>query len=205
MGWKLQGRCVVKIIKDVELVDVVVSGSRCRGLEKTDSDLDVVVEYKGREHEDDLFNAFNEDGLMIGGVKVDINPITEGKTGTLATYLSGVESYLAEKQAITDIFGQGVEIDDSEAVQTARRAKELLDKLAEYKPLAKIEELEEQNYNMIDNVLNNGAEKKEQEQTKGRISIKEKLAEKKAVIEQRDRAEHTSPEKETEKKSQREM
>ncbi len=40
---------------------------------------------------------------------------------------------------------------------------------------------------MIDNVLNNGAEKKEQEQTKGRISIKEKLAEKKAVIEQRDK------------------
>ena len=376
---------------DVELVDVVVSGSRCRGLEKAGSDLDVVVEYKGREHEDDLFNAFNEDGLMIGGIKVDINPITEGKTGTLATYLPGVESYLAEKQAmqkahavevipektvtltvsecgefhslgefheniagveeaiavwksippermngipsiginihtegteryedvemdilsgkvidlevldyvpditddpkaievieelidklpdievrgslekwqaailasqidqfsydydtyqyrdtvedreaqvanitedirngntgylndflnavisegvregITDIFGQGVEIDDSEAVQTARRAKELLDKLAEYKPLAKIEELEEQNYNMIDNVLNNGAEKKEQEQTKGRISIKEKLAEKKAVIEQRDKAERTSPEKETEKKSQREM
>ena len=376
---------------DVELVDVVVSGSRCRGLEKADSDLDVVVEYKGREHEDTLFNAFNEDGLMIGGIKVDINPITKGKTGTLATYLPGVESYLAEKQAmqkapavevipektvtltvaecgefhslgefheniasveeaiavwksippermngipsiginihtegteryedvemdilsgkvidlevldyvpditddpkaievieelidklpdievrgslemwqaailasqidqfsydydtyqyrdtvedreaqvanitedirngntgylndflnavisegvregITDIFGQGVEIDDSEAVQTARRAKELLDKLAEYKPLAKIEELEEQNYNMIDNVLNNGAEKKEQEQTKGRISIKEKLAEKRAVIEQRDKTEHTSPEKETEKKSQREM
>ena len=376
---------------DVDLVDVVVSGSRCRGLEKAGSDLDVVVEYKGREHEDTLFNAFNEDGLIIGGIKVDINPITEGKTGTLATYLPGVESYLAEKQAmqkepavevipektvtltvaecgefhslgefheniasveeaiavwksippermngipsiginihtegtehyedvemdilsgkvidlevldyvpditddpkaieviaelidklpdievrgslekwqaailateidqfsydydtyqyqdtvedreaqvanitedirngntgylndflnavisegvregITDIFGQGVEIDDSEAVQTARRAKELLDKLAEYKPLAKIEELEEQNYNMIDNVLNNGAEKKEQEQTKGRISIKEKLAEKKAVIEQRDKAERTSPEKETEKKSQREM
>ena len=376
---------------DVELVDVVVSGSRCRGLEKAGSDLDVVVEYKGREHEDDLFNVFNEDGLMIGGIKVDINPITEGKTGTLATYLPGVESYLAEKQAmqkasaleaisektvtltvaecgefhslgefheniasveeaiavwksippermngipsiginihtegtehyedvemdilsgkvidlevldyvpditddpkaieiiaelidklpdievrgslekwqaailateidqfsydydtyqyqdtvedreaqvanitedirngntgylndflnavisegvregITDIFGQGVEIDDSEAVQTARRAKELLDKLEEYKPLAKIEELEEQNYNMIDNVLNNGAETKEQEQTKGRISIKEKLAEKKAVIEQRDKAERTSPEKETGKKSQREM
>ena len=70
---------------------------------------------------------------------------------------------------------------------------------------AKVEELEEQNYNMIDNVLNNGAEKKEQEQIKGRISIKEKLAEKKAVIEQRDKAERTSPEKETEKKSQREM
>ena len=49
-----------------------------------------------------------------------------------------------------------MEIDNSEAVQTARRAKELLDKLAEYKPLAKVEELTEQNYNMIDNVLNNG-------------------------------------------------
>ena len=35
--------------------------------------------------------------------------------------------------------------------------------------------------------------------------IKKKLAEKKAVIEQRDKAERTSPEKETEKKSQREM
>lgn len=79
-----------------------------------------------------------------------------------------------------------MEIDDSEAVQTARRAKELLDKLAEYKPLAKVKELTEQNYNMIDNVLNNGAERK-------------------AVIEQRDKAERTSPEKETEKKSQREM
>lgn len=35
---------------DVELVDVVVFGSRCRGMEKADSDLYVVVEYKGREH-----------------------------------------------------------------------------------------------------------------------------------------------------------
>ena len=35
--------------------------------------------------------------------------------------------------------------------------------------------------------------------------IKKKLAEKKAVIEQRDKAERTSPEKETEKKLQREM
>ena len=98
-----------------------------------------------------------------------------------------------------------MEIDNSEAVQTARRAKELLDKLAEYKPLAKVEELTEQNYNMIDNVLSNGAEKKEQEQTKGRISIKEKLVEKRAVIEQRDKTERTSLEKENEKKSQRAM
>ena len=42
-----------------------------------------------------------------------------------------------------------------------QRAKVLLEKLAEYKPLAKIEEMEEQNYNMIDNVLNNMPPKKE--------------------------------------------
>ncbi len=34
-----------------------------------------------------------------------------------------------------------------------KQAKELLEKQAEYKPLAKVEELEECNYNMIDNVL----------------------------------------------------
>lgn len=380
---------------DVDIVDVVVSGSRCRGLEKEGSDLDIVVEYKGKEKEDDLFNAFNEDGLKIGGVKVDINPITEEKTGTLATYLPSVESYLAEKrevmqkesakediaekkptivtlmvsecsefhnlgefhegietvdeaiklyhqippermngirgiginvhtegteryedvemdilsgrtidleildyvpditddpkaiemiaelidklpnievrgslekwqaaslaiqidqlsydydtyqykdtvedrdaqvanitedirngntgylndflnavisegvrEGITDIFGQGVEIDDSETVQTVRRAKELLDKLAEYKPLAKVEELEEANYNMIDNVLNNEKSKKEEERSPGRISIKEKLAEKKAMIEYRDKGEKLSSDKDAEKKSHREI
>ena len=135
---------------------------------------------------------------------VSVPKDTLANTGYLNDFLNAVISE-GVREGITDIFGQGVEIDNSEAVQTARRAKELLDKLAEYKPLAKVEELTEQNYNMIDNVLNNGAEKKEQEQTKGRISIKEKLAEKRAVIEQRDKMERTSPEKETEKKSQREM
>ena len=377
---------------DIELVDMAVSGSRCRGLEGAGSDLDVVVEYRGGENEDALFNAFNEDGFKIGGVQVDINPITEGKTGTLGEYLPGVETYLEEKRAamqekaaeqiqeekqtvvtltvaecgefhnfgeyheniagveeaiaifnqippermngipsiginihtegtqsyedtqmdiisgrvadleildyvpditdnpkaveviaelidklpdieirgslekwqaaflaaeidqlsydfdtyqykdtvedreaqianitedirsgntgylndflnalisdsiregMTDILGKGTELDDSEGVQTARKAKELLDRLAEYKPLAKVEELEESNYNMIDNVLNN--EKPKEEKQTGRVSIKEKLAEKKAVIEQRDKAEREVPEKGTEKKSEREI
>lgn len=74
---------------DIELVDVAVSGSRCRGLEQDNSDLDVVVEYRGGETEDFLFNTFNEDGLSIGGVKVDINPITEGKTGRLGSIFRG--------------------------------------------------------------------------------------------------------------------
>ena len=65
-----------------------------------------------------------------------------------------------------------------------RHAKELLVKLAEYKPLAKIEELEEQNYNMIDERLNNGVEKfnreeekkEQQEKPEACSSLKERLA-----------------------------
>ena len=364
---------------DATIIDAVVVGSRCRGLEKDSSDLDVVVELSTNEREDDLFNAFNEDGLHIGEVKVDINPITAQRTGTLETYLPQAEEYLEsirqereqelaqqmqtqgemEKEEvevtlmvsecgefhnlgefyeniptveeaiaiwkqippermhgipaiginvhrpgeenymddevdllsgnridleilehIPSITGEpkameviaklvaklpemeidGVMSEDMEAkvwekrmpdlapaeqlaVEIDRfshdydiysyrnnnpnmtesvseisemivqgntepitdwlsevisegalpdemqRAKVLLEKLAEYKPLAKIEEMEEQNYNMIDNVLNNGAEKvqkevnkKELEQNDSRISLKVRLTEKKARV-----------------------
>ena len=82
---------------DAQIVDVVVSGSRCRGIEQENSDLDVVVEYTGSTREDDLFNMLHEDSIYIAGIQVDINPITEGKTGTLETYLPEVETYLQEK------------------------------------------------------------------------------------------------------------
>ena len=81
---------------DAEIVDAVVVGSRCRGLEREGSDLDVVVELSTDEREDVLFDMFNEAGLRIGGVKVDINPITAQRTGTLETYLPQAEEYLAE-------------------------------------------------------------------------------------------------------------
>ena len=79
---------------DAEIVDVAVVGSRCRGLEQEGSDLDVVVELSTSEREDVLFDTFNGDALHIGGVKVDINPITAQRTGTLETYLPQVEDYL---------------------------------------------------------------------------------------------------------------
>lgn len=79
---------------DATIIDAVVVGSRCRGLENEQSDLDVVVELRTNEREDDLFNTFNQDGLQIGGVKVDINPITAQRTGTLRTYLPRTEEYL---------------------------------------------------------------------------------------------------------------
>ena len=88
---------------EAEVVGVVVSGSWCRGIEKAGSDLDVVLEYKGNVREDVFFDILHEDGMEIGGVKVDINPITEGKTGTLAEYLPGVEKYLEEKRQKTSV------------------------------------------------------------------------------------------------------
>ena len=58
------------------MILVVVSGSRCRGLENDNSDIDVVVEIKGSElKEDALFNIFHEEGMEIDGITVDINPV----------------------------------------------------------------------------------------------------------------------------------
>ena len=373
---------------DATIVDVAVTGSRCRGLEHESSDLDVVVELSTAEREDDLFNAFNEGGLHIGEVKVDINPITAQRTGTLESYLPQVEEYLEgvrqvreqEKESaevtltvsecgefhnlgecyeniptvdeaiaiwkqipsermngipaiginiiergaepfedyeidvlsgkridlgvldyvpdiknnpqamevITELVAKlpdmeidgvmseemearvwelrmpdlpqeeqlAVELDrlsyDYDTVlyhdstrnmtenvselaesikqgdtghlttwladiisegavpEEIKRATELLEKLTEYKPLAKIEEAEEQNYNMIDNVLNNGVgEKAQREENKRmeekptvRISLKSRLAEKKSQVEGQSK-EHDV--QENEKKSQREM
>lgn len=81
---------------DAAIVNVAIAGSRCRGLEKDGSDLDVVVELSSNEREDVLFDTFNGDALHIGGVKVDINPITAQRTGTLDVYLPQVEEYLEE-------------------------------------------------------------------------------------------------------------
>lgn len=82
---------------DAQVENVIISGSRCREIEKNGSDLDVVVDYKGTIREDDFFNILHEDGFTIAGIVVDINPITEDKTGLLAEYLESTEQYLIEK------------------------------------------------------------------------------------------------------------
>ena len=108
---------------DAEIVDVVVAGSRCRGIEQENSDLDVVVEYTGSTREDDLFNMLHEDSIYIAGIQVDINPITEGRTGTLETYLPKVETYLQEKaqqeQINTQLVTQGREQESTEQTELA--------------------------------------------------------------------------------------
>ena len=82
---------------DAQVENVIISDSRCRGIENNGSDLDVVVDYKGTIREDDFFNILHEDGFTIAGIVVDINPITEDKTGLLAEYLESAEQFLKEK------------------------------------------------------------------------------------------------------------
>lgn len=53
---------------------------------------------------------------------------------------------------------------------TLVEAEKLIKALDEYKPLAKVEEIEEQNYNMIDNRINNVEPKEEKEAEKKQIS-----------------------------------
>ena len=224
---------------DATAIDAVLTGSRCRGIENADSDIDVVVEIRGEnEHEDSLFNLLNEEKLCIGGVEVDINPILPQESGTLAEYLPKAEEYLEEKMstirqadvkvqsdqnvvresedykraydiaAKLDEWGQDFNIYEyndtvedcaahveeltacimdgqtdgfkkylQEAIDEGDendniiiRAKEIIKELEEYKPLAKVEEIEEQNYNMIDNRINNVEPKEEREAEKKQIS-----------------------------------
>ena len=63
----------------------------------------MVLEYKGNVREDTFFDILHEDGMEIGGVKVDINPITEGKTGCLSEHVGLIEKYLEAKKQETTI------------------------------------------------------------------------------------------------------
>ena len=214
-----------------KVVDVAVTGSRCRGFENDKSDIDIVVEYAGNIKEDVLFNSLQEDGLKLCGIDVDINPITESQTGTMKTYLPQVEQYFIEKLAgELDEFAYGYDtyayqdevsdreehiasiktsietgdtgylkewlneiVEENEYTEHVSQAKQLLKKLQqlekvpEYKPLAKVEELEEGNYNKIDGLIDNSEKhnKKENEAQHVRISIREKMAEKKEEMEKR--------------------
>lgn len=70
-----------------EVIALAITGSRSRGSERPNSDLDIVVEFSTKEREDSLFNIFSSTSFTINGIKVDINPIKADKNGTLEEYL----------------------------------------------------------------------------------------------------------------------
>lgn len=84
---------------EVKLLGARVYGSRTReGLYQEGSDVDVVVSYTGNIREDDFFNVLHEDGMKIGGLLVDINPISTEITGSLEAYMEQAEQYLDNKE-----------------------------------------------------------------------------------------------------------
>lgn len=103
----------------------------------------------------------------IKGITVEIG----GDTTKLQQALKGVNSEIKNTQSqlkdVEKLFLNYIEEGTDE--NSEQRAKELLAKLAEYKPLEKIEEMEEQDYNMIDNVLNNGVEKFNRKEDKQKL------------------------------------
>lgn len=90
----------VEGFEDVRIVGIKVIGSRVKGNASIDSDLDVLVEYEGNAREDNLFNLFNggdvHEQLYIEGIRVDINPITRGKSGTIVQWLERNAGYNKE-------------------------------------------------------------------------------------------------------------
>ena len=80
---------------------------------------------------------------------------------------------------------------ESDNIEDVRKAAELLVKLAEYKPLAKVEELEEVNLNQIDNVLSNTVPKSE-EKREARQAEQERLEELQRERKRRARGERPS-------------
>ena len=135
--WAIAQAEIMENDLDARIQAVRVYGSRTRdGLYNEESDVDVVIAYDGTVREDDLFSVLNEAGYKVGKMRVDMNPIRPDQTGTLEEFLEKSDRYLDEKT-------------------------EQMKARGEYKPLAKVEELEKANYNMIDNVLNNMPPKKE--------------------------------------------
>lgn len=85
-------------ITEVKIKEVVLYGSRSRGVENDQSDIDVLVYYESPSvREDALFNWIGELNLSIGSLPLDINPIREQETGLLADYLARAEKYMEEK------------------------------------------------------------------------------------------------------------
>lgn len=93
---------------DVEILNVVLTGSRARGLEQNNSDIDFVLEYMGDIKEDFLFNVLHNENIRINNLNfpIDINPIRSEETGPLEQYLPRVEEYLQSKLMDKDLLNR---------------------------------------------------------------------------------------------------
>ena len=119
---------------EVELLAARVHGSRSREeLYRDDSDLDVVLSYRGNIREDSFFNELNAHGMAMAGIKVDINPIAEERI-TLAEYMKEADAYLDQqeiKKLAVDLDNFSYEYDTYEYKDTVENREEQVEKITE--------------------------------------------------------------------------
>ena len=119
---------------EVTLIGARVHGSRSRDdLYRADSDLDVVLSYRGNIREDSFFNELNSYGMAIAGIKVDINPILEERI-TLAEYIKESEAYLDQQEIrklAVDLDNFSYEYDTYEYKDTVENRDEQVEKITE--------------------------------------------------------------------------
>lgn len=87
---------------DAKIVDLAVTGSRSRWINRPDSDIDVVVELEWDNlREDDLHSMLNEEWengyFSWDWTQIDITPILADKSWTLSEYLKWNEKYMTNK------------------------------------------------------------------------------------------------------------
>lgn len=119
---------------EVTLIGARVYGSRSRDdLYCEDSDLDVVLSYRGNLREDSFFDKLNSYGMAIAGIKVDINPISKERI-TLAEYIKESEAYLDQqeiKKLAVDLDNFSYEYDTYEYKDTVENRDEQVEKITE--------------------------------------------------------------------------
>ena len=119
---------------EVELLAARVHGSRSREeLYRDDSDLDVVLSYRGNIREDSFFNELNAHGIAMAGIKVDINPIAEERI-TLAEYMKEADAHLDQqeiKKLAVDLDNFSYEYDTYEYKDTVENREEQVEKITE--------------------------------------------------------------------------
>lgn len=116
----------MELSESVKLLGARVYGSRTiDGLFEESSDIDVVLSFDapiGVLYEDTFFNAINGNHLEIGGLSVDVNPISLQETGTLEDYMTRAEAYLDRKELHRAVYAHLANSADREAdvLQAAR-------------------------------------------------------------------------------------
>lgn len=86
-------------VDEFDLVDLCAYGSRANGRAHEDSDLDILLEYKGNAREDTVFNVLHDTPIYIQGIIVDINPIKAECSGTIDEYMKRCDDNWKEHKA----------------------------------------------------------------------------------------------------------